>query len=336
MTLSSLSWVIFGKIIGKIEKKAEKRMSLASSVKELMSVKETFFYKRKRFVIIYFSLLILLFSSSLVYALKRALDDPYDAQHALPFIIVLVSVLLVLLFQLRYVKSHEELFGNIFYQTVEDFINRNKSFYLYLRGFDADIPFSSKNSFEEGKFNESFFAEMVDYGTGIPMCALGLSKEVDSPIGAQRIYADNTDWQEKVILLMENAKGIFILVSNRVSCIWEIEQSKSMKEKTVFIVDDSSKYSDVLRRFRDDFKLPEAPCQEQGMFYFVDGGPAISFSNTEDGYLSIVGLSKEIIDKTKYSERKQKYVESNVRYAKWASYVLLFSLVAMIAISLFR
>ncbi len=77
--------------------------------------------------------------------------------------------------------------------------------------------------------------------------------------GAVRVYVNNQTWKEDVKELMEKANTTFILVNDRTSCIWEIEQSSSLLGKTIFIIDDKRKYINVCLSLNNIANLPEIP-----------------------------------------------------------------------------
>lgn len=65
----------------------------------------------------------------------------------------------------------------------------------------------------------------------IPVYAVGMTKETYSPVGADRVYLDDSTWKDDVRELMIAAEKIVILVNDKENCIWEIEQTYNLKEK---------------------------------------------------------------------------------------------------------
>ena len=204
--------------------------------------------------------------------------------------------------------TNTELYGNISYHTPEDFLSSTKDFFLYLRGFDADIPFGEENK-NNILFSESMFVEVVDYALGVPCCALGMTKEVDSPIGATRIYVEDDDWKDNVSKLMIKANRLFILVNNRNSCVWEIEQSVDLLYKTIFIVDDYEKYIAIRNRFINEIKMPIISDSTKIPFFFENGKEAIPFANNWKGYFKILGMDADEIEEKKAREVKAQILE---------------------------
>lgn len=172
-------------------------------------------------------------------------------------------------------KNLLRMLGNISTFTKDVFLGQTNEYALYLRGFETDDYTSEAKYIAREKdvlrrlkrkrngrlrFSEYYFTRALQ--TRLPVCAVGMSKEVEAPAGAYRIYLEDATWKQDVRELMERAKEIYILVSDRPSCIWEIEQSLDMLHKTTFIVDDRGRYG----KFRDlglgvggNFKMPIIP-----------------------------------------------------------------------------
>lgn len=119
-------------------------------------------------------------------------------------------------------------------------------FILYLRGFEQDVYSSHiiiEGNVNNGNFSEHLLSEyFVDR---IPFIAVGMTKELWQPSGARRIYVDDKSWKDDVRFLMDKSLCNIILVNDRTSCIWEIEQSKTFLSKTIFIIDSIEKYNNV-------------------------------------------------------------------------------------------
>lgn len=275
---------------------SKKIISNAVDVKKANDLRKKLFLRRKKVFIYFFStVLLILIITSILFFERLALNN--------------LIVLIVLFVMIKFDKPKTELYGNISYQTPEDFVANNKEYYLYLRGFNADIPFGEENKGSDQSFNESMFVEVVDYALGVTCCALGMTKEVDSPIGATRVYVDDDNWQKNVLELMKNANRIFILVNDRKSCVWEIEQSIALLSKTVFIVDDFDKYNTIRNRFISDINMPAISDSTSLPFFFESGMEAVSFDNTWKGYFNILGLDADAVEEKKVEERKAQMLE---------------------------
>ena len=129
-----------------------------------------------------------------------------------------------------------------------------EKFVLYLRGFRHDSY--AKDSYSEVRTYKALFSEQIlcEY-LNIPMYAVGMNKELWQPKGAMRVYIDDDNWMDEVKNLMGKSLMNVILVNDRSSCIWEIEQSCSQLNKTIFVVDDV----DVYKRAKAGITVLELP-----------------------------------------------------------------------------
>lgn len=151
----------------------------------------------------------------------------------------------------------------------EKYIRRNPSFALYLRAFEKDL-YSEPNYNYNSFYEYDFIKAIKKY---IPVCAIGMTKEVFAPLGATRIYVSDTTWQSEVKELMNDASVVFVLINDRPSCIWEIEQSLSILQKTVFIIDSWSQYSSIRNKFLGRIAFPdedEIPIRTPFCIHFND------------------------------------------------------------------
>lgn len=144
--------------------------------------------------------------------------------------------------------------GNVQANSKDEYIakHKNKGFVLYLRAFESD--FYSKDP-KARSFEGSFIKALESRGRDV--CAIGMTKELDAPYGAERVYVSDESWQSDVKELMQYADTIFILMSDRQSCIWEIAQSADKLQKTYFIIDNESKYVNVKDELRELICFPE-------------------------------------------------------------------------------
>ena len=142
-------------------------------------------------------------------------------------------------------------------------------FILYLRGFEQDnydLAIEIEESADIGHFNESRLCTYLS--TCIPIYAVGMNKELWQPSGATRIYVDDEKWMEEVKLLMEKSVFNIILINDRKSCLWEIEQSRSILDKTIFIVDNLQKYKNAKETIKS-IELPNIDLKiHNNGFYF--------------------------------------------------------------------
>lgn len=139
----------------------------------------------------------------------------------------------------------------------EDVLKANKTFVLYLRGFEND-NYESKFKIEsQGRYiSFSEYNLVKEIKNRIPVYAVGMTKETYSPVGADRVYLDDSTWKEDVRELMIAADKIVILVDDKENCIWEIEQTYNLKDKTIFVVNDYYKYLMAKFKLENKYDLP--------------------------------------------------------------------------------
>lgn len=269
------------------DKNSRRKVAQAANAQEAVELRQKLFKRRQ-----------LLFRLFIVFQVIVILGLSFVA---IGFLISLV----VLFVELKYNRPKSDLYGNISYYTQESFLKSHDRFFLYLRGFDSDIPFGEEKTEGHRLFEEATFAEVVDYATSLPLCALGMTKEVDSPLGAIRVYVNDEDWKEKVHELMLKAEQVFILINSRSSCIWEIEQSYTLQDKTIFIVDDIEKFAAVKDLIGTHFRFPVIPESPSLPFFFKSGQPIVHFENSWEGYFDLLGLDYHVIEEQKVAERKE-------------------------------
>ena len=203
----------------------------------------------------------------------------------------------MLIYYLQQQKKYGEFIGNISTLNKREFLAHHNHYALFLRGFEND-DYAKENELSNRKFFEKFseykFMEILQ--TKIPTCAIGMTKEADSPYGATRVYVDDISWKDDVRELMDKASSIYILVDDRPSCIWEIEQSKELLEKTFFIIEDKEKYENVRKCIVHENIFPEIPlslsevphlslCFDNGIFKFEP------FDNTVEHYANYLQIT---------------------------------------------
>ena len=186
--------------------------------------------------------------------------------------------------------------GNLSYFDKKAFMEKNKVFALYLRGFEND-DYSSKlglSRIKNMQFSEYLFTKILS--KHCVCAAIGMTKELDAPLGAKRIYVDDETWKDDVIELMEKSQQIYILINNRPSCIWEIETAVKYIEKVILIIDDPIKYVLVQEAVKRTVVLPQIydMTMSNRFFYLQYKGGMFDcrkYINSRKGYSEIVRFS---------------------------------------------
>ena len=223
--------------------------------------------------------------------------------------------LIILYWYLKLSRKYKSLLGHVSFGSLESFLQDNNRFALFLRGFKDDDY--GKESSLDIKEDDNTFSEYYFYRVLRPkirLVAVGMTKELDSPYGASRIYLDNDTWQPDVVKLMTKADVIYILVNDRESCIWEISQAACMKEKTVLIVNDWKKYMTVRNILKAKITLPDIPTDYllSGRLVYItytNGQYFIKpYDNTIEGYGKIANVS---VKTTLYRESLRRRIRRN-------------------------
>lgn len=127
----------------------------------------------------------------------RYLDEIED-EYAMGMVLFARILWIVTLFlYLKASNKYQDIQGHVSVLSAKDFIEKHERFVLFLRGFESDVY----NTKDIGKwdFSEDKLSRVINKGLGIPMCAVGMTKEADSPIGCERVYVEDSTWEDDVI-----------------------------------------------------------------------------------------------------------------------------------------
>ena len=154
--------------------------------------------------------------------------------------------------------------------TIDD-VNLAEEYVLYLRGFKQDCYMwdgKNTNEFREDKLFSMISKKMKSY-------AIGMTKELYSPIGASRIYFDEAEWKEGVKILMKHSKYIIINVHDSNNCIYEIEESLRYSYKTICIVTNLDYYNAIKEKF-PTIEWPK--CIVPNVYFHLEGKEIFKYS----------------------------------------------------------
>lgn len=293
---------------------------------------------RKRLKTVRFVFLVLYVALYVAFSIVDFLSEETGGFGKLLKIVMFVVVLLV---YLKKSNQYSDFFiGNISTMKKEDYLKQVKRYAIFLRGFGEDDYSKEEELFNMkylNKFSEFWFVYVLKQR--ISVCAIGMTKEIDSPIGAQRIFLDDKNWKEEVRDLMEKSEEIYILVNDRESCIWEIEQSMDLVGKTMYIIDDRSKYESVRTQIEDRFSLPPILDyfeQEAHVMLRIENGQPLfeCYDNNVVSYAQKLNvfLSEDTI-KAAQKIRKYRRIHWPLKYYEWLWIILIIVLLVLIALT---
>lgn len=153
-------------------------------------------------------------------------------------------------------------------ETKASYLSKHKKFALYLRAFHNDDYSEKKNRYDSflhrsmmdmcnwSSFSEYYFVNELEKTMAV--AAVGMTREIEQPEGACRVYVEDDTWQDDVAEMMERASMVLLLIEDRESCLWELRQTFNMREKTVYIVDDAKTYADIVCK-HPQLELPAIP-----------------------------------------------------------------------------
>lgn len=292
MLLIILIFAIFVGLHKLSDNSFSKKILEAHDVNEAQKIRRRFQSLRIILLFAFFlTYVIVLFLSNFGYGEQQSEDQLFNTFMS----IVLGFVLLFRFLKLQ--NKSKEYMGNISTITKSQFITQNEHFAIFLRGFEKD-DYSKEIDLSKMKelksFSEYKFMQLLQ--NQIPACAIGMTKETDSPYGATRLYVNDSSWKEEVKELMEKAAIIYILVNDKPSCIWEIEQSREMLEKTVFLIEERDKYENVRDNILHYDFLPSIPNEFAEIPHLLLSNRGGSykferFENSDEGYASALQIS---------------------------------------------
>lgn len=265
--------------------------------------------KRNRVIILILMLILYSIFEIVFAAIMTNFEDPQNVVDLIRNVgLTGVAMFVYLIKQNGAIKA----VGNISTFSKHDFLEQNNKYCLFLRGFEQDDYSHDPIVYEKtyNSFSEYEFTSLVMQN--IPICAVGMTKEVNSPRGATRVYLNDDSWQNDVLELMEKSQAIYILVNDRKSCIWEIEQSFKMLAKTVYIIDDIQKYENVRQQFTHKISFPKVPADQKSdndiyvMSYLKEEFDVKSYPNNIEGYSLVLGTESEELKKKKKLKKRRK------------------------------
>ena len=289
-----------------IDVPARRSIKKSSSAGMAISVRDAVKTRRKHFLFISI-ICFYVYSLSLSFVFSEKVFNLHDLVYEC--IKLIIADAIVFFWYFVSIKASTRHLGNISTSSKESFLNNYSRFVLYLRGFECD-DYSKKHHLKKKGFSEY---QMVRLLKGrIQVCAVGMTKELDSPDGAIRVYVSDSTWKDDVRELMDKSESIYILVNDRPSCLWEIEQSAELKSKTVYLVDNVVRYLSVQSKLSNVLDFPSLPYDSNDSvnysISFIDGRYVVnSFSNTIEGYSNAIGGDAKMLAYKDNLRKRLKY-----------------------------
>lgn len=289
--------VIFEFLDRFFSKNLKKKLALEETSKKRILIRQK--VRRNRIVLL--TCFVIFLIGTEIFNIYNAITQPYDKYTVNSCFWFPAVCLIYFSFQ----KKWKRIKGNISTSDLESFNYIRAKYALFLRGFDND-DYNKIDALENPKvekyehLSEYWFFKLLSKRHKLPVVSVGMTKELDSPLGTKRIYLDDNEWKVGVRTLMENADKILILVNDRDSCIWEIAQSKDFLHKTIFIVDNEEKYIAAKEKLKDLISLPslQLSTNKCAIVSFSPKEETVYFEDSRMGYAEVLGV-KYTTTKTK-------------------------------------
>lgn len=170
---------------------------------------------------------------------------------------------------------------------------KDKHFALYLRGFSRDNYAETTEELQKtdksGTFSEARFIHLLRQY--ISVYAVGMTKELETPHGAIRVYLNDSEWEKEVESLMNKATLIIILLNDSESCIWEILHAKPYRDKVVYIGDNQDKIINIRQKLYNlrDSCIPISAKVNTAVYYDLAGSTkTISLNHSDKDYCTFI------------------------------------------------
>lgn len=161
---------------------------------------------------------------------------------------------IIFMFYIMMRNNKKSPYANYSFLSLDDVINSNKEFILYLRGFERDNYLGKKQMSRTKhfkRFSEFHFFNCLRNELRYNFYAVGMTKEVEAPFGADRVYLEDYSWRNDIVKIMDKAAYIIVEINDKPSCVWEIEQCDDFHRKTIFLITDIDKYKRVYNQIID-------------------------------------------------------------------------------------
>ena len=281
--------VIFEFLDRFFSKSLKKKLTIEESSRKRIFIRR----KVKRNRIILLTCFVFFLIGTETFNIYSAITQPYD-RYTINSCFWFPAICLI---YFKFQKKWKRIKGNISTSDLESFNYVNTEYSLFLRGFDNDDyrkidELENPKAEKYDRLSEYWFFKLLSKKYKLPIVSVGMTKELDSPLGTKRIYLDDTEWRAGVKTLMENADKIIILVNNRESCIWEIAQTVNFQNKTIYIADNEEKYNIAKEKVSEVLDLPPLQLTNDkcAVIPYGDVGGVQYFDNSRMGYSEMLGV----------------------------------------------
>ena len=285
MLIAFIYWTLYVLIMSLVEKKYKNKMKEGVNVDFAIRIR-----KKVRAMRIFFAV----FSIPVIVFLQYCLNEESELDKLFNSISIPIAFYIVFLRS----KKKKSPFASFSFLSFCDVIESQKDFILFLRGFESD-DYSTKNKLKGMKkyknFSEYHFFKSLKKTIELPIYAVGMTKELETPVGATRVYLEDYSWKQNVKELIEKASLIIIEINDRESCMWEIEMCDDYLKKTIFLITHKEKYLNVYNFFKNKHcflkhRLPDPNSFNDLICFSCNLGKLnqqIGFKNDKESYLEL-------------------------------------------------
>ncbi len=123
-----------------------------------------------------------------------------------------------------------------FYRSRRDIKEEDREFILLLRSFRGDPLHTRSRLFSQVDSIEGMVSDMLERFTSV--VTVSDPRDATQPVGAERIALQTSDWQPRVLDLMERAGGVVAVLDKSPGLRWELDRifEKGRLAKAVFVV----------------------------------------------------------------------------------------------------
>jgi hypothetical protein len=123
-----------------------------------------------------------------------------------------------------------------FYRSRRGIKEEDREFILLLRSFRGDLLHTRSRPFSQVDSVEGMVSDMLERFTSV--VAVSDPRDATQPVGAERIALQTSDWQPRVLDLMDRAGGVVVVLDKSPGLKWELDRifEKGRLAKAVFVV----------------------------------------------------------------------------------------------------